>query len=67
MPTPVRVLILEDRSEDAELMVEELSRGGFDPVWQRVDTEPDYLAGLQAGPAVILADYHLPQFDEVGS
>jgi PAS domain S-box-containing protein len=63
MPTAIRVLILEDRPEDAELMVEELRRGGFDPLWQRVETEADYLAGLASGPSVILADYHLPGFD----
>ena len=63
MPTAIRVLILEDRPEDAELMVEELRRGGFDPLWQRVETEADYLAGLASGPSVILADYYLPGFD----
>ena len=63
MPIAIRVLILEDRREDAELMVEELRRGGFDSLWQRVETEADYLAGLDSGPSVILADYHLPGFD----
>ena len=63
MPTTIRVLILEDRPEDAELMAEELRRGGFDPLWQRVETEADYLAGLASGPSVILADYYLPGFD----
>lgn len=33
MPTPLRVLIAEDRPEDAELMVHELSRSGFEPKW----------------------------------
>lgn len=63
MPTAIRVLILEDRPEDAELMVEELRRGAFDPLWQRVDTEADYLACLVPNLSVILADYHLPAFD----
>ena len=63
MPTAIRVLILEDRPDDAELMVDQLRRGGFDPFWQRVETEADYLGGLAWGPSVILADYYLPQFD----
>ena len=63
MATPIHVLILEDRPADAALMVHELRRAGFDPVWWRVETEEDYLAHLQAELDVILADYSLPQFD----
>ena len=63
MTTPLHLLILEDRTEDAELMVHELRRAGFDPQWQRVDTEADFLAHLDQELDVILADYSLPQFD----
>ena len=62
MPTPLRVLVLEDRPADAELMVHELRRAGFDPDWRRVETEPDYLAHLDPALDVILADYRLPGF-----
>lgn len=48
---------------DAELMVHELRRAGFDPQWQRVDTEADFLAHLDQKLDIILADYSLPQFD----
>ena len=64
MSVSVRVLILEDSPQDAELMVHELRRSNFAPDWQRVDSEPDYLAALRASlPDVILADYRLPQLD----
>jgi PAS domain S-box-containing protein len=63
MATLLNVLIVEDRPADAALMVHELRRAGFDPVWRRVETEEDYLAHLQPGLDVILADYTLPQFD----
>jgi PAS domain S-box-containing protein len=63
MATPLHVLILEDRSEDAELALYELRRSGFAPVWQRVETEADYLAALDPALDLILADYALPQFD----
>ncbi len=63
MSSPLHVLILEDRSTDAELMLRELRLAGFDPHWQRVETESDYLAHLDNAPHVILADYHLPQFN----
>src|SRR6266700_6965669 len=34
---PLRVLILEDRPEDAELVVLELRRAGYELNWRRVD------------------------------
>lgn len=63
MSTPLRLLILEDAQDDAELLVEELLLAGFAPHWQRVETEADYLTQLDAGFEIILADYTLPQFD----
>jgi two-component sensor histidine kinase len=63
MPDQLRTLILEDRTADADLMLHELRRAGFEPEWQRVETEADFLTRLQPAPEVILADYHLPQFD----
>jgi signal transduction histidine kinase len=63
MATPLHVLIAEDRPADAELMVYELSRSGFEPKWTRVETEEDYLKELQSAPDVILADHTLPNFD----
>ncbi len=63
MSKPLHILILEDSPVDAELIMDELRSVGFDPQWQRVEIEADYLAGLDTMPDVILADYSLPQFD----
>lgn len=63
MSIPLRLLLLEDNLSDAELIVHELRRAGFDPRWQRVETEPAFLAGLDPAPELVLADYSLPQFD----
>ena len=63
MSTPLRVLILEDKLSDAELSVLELHRSGFEPDWQRVETESDYVSHLDSALDLILADYSLPQFD----
>jgi PAS domain S-box-containing protein len=63
MPTPLRVLIVEDRLSDARLLVAELQRAGFEVDWKRVESEPELLAGLEERPDIILSDYSLPQFD----
>ncbi len=65
MTIPLRTLIVEDRQDDALLMVQELRQAGFDPDWERVENETDYLAHLCPDLDVILADYSLPQFDAV--
>jgi serine phosphatase RsbU (regulator of sigma subunit)/PAS domain-containing protein len=65
MSTPLRVLILEDRPTDAEVMLQELRQGGFTPDGRIVDTEQDYVASLEPSLDLILADYVLPQFDAV--
>lgn len=62
MSAPLKILIIEDRVEDAELMVHELRQAGFDPDWRRVETEPECLAQLKKSPECILADHTLPQF-----
>jgi PAS domain S-box-containing protein/putative nucleotidyltransferase with HDIG domain len=59
----VRVLVVEDRPEDAELVVHELRRAGFTVEWERVDTEQEYLARLNPALDAILADYTMPEFD----
>jgi len=64
---PLRVLIIEDRPDDAVLMVYALRQADFEPDWRRVDTEADYVAHLNGDLDVILADYNLPQFDALGA
>ncbi len=63
MSSPIRVLILEDRVDDAVLLVRELSRHDFEPELSRVESRADYLECLDWRPDVILADYTLPRFD----
>ncbi len=59
---PLHALLVEDSPDDAELMLHELRQAGFDLTSNRVDTEAAYLDGLEKSPAIILADYSLPQF-----
>jgi len=66
-PRKIRVLFLEDHPPDTELVLRELRRAEFEPEWQRVETEPGFLAALDPALDVILADYSLPQFDGLGA
>jgi PAS domain S-box-containing protein len=64
MGKPLRVLIVEDVPDDAELLVLELRRAGYDPVSERVETAAGMRAALERGGwDFILSDNSLPQFD----
>jgi diguanylate cyclase (GGDEF)-like protein len=63
MATPLHLLLLEDDTRDAELIIEHLRADGYELDWHRVDTEADYLAGLARQPDLVLADYSQPLFD----
>jgi two-component system cell cycle sensor histidine kinase/response regulator CckA len=59
---PLRVLIVEDNPNDAELVLRELGHAGFNPDWNRVDTEAEFSASLDSKIDLILSDYSMPQF-----
>ncbi|HUJ11760.1 MAG TPA: PAS domain S-box protein [Verrucomicrobiae bacterium] len=61
--TPLRVLVLEDRGTDVELMLLYLRRAGFEVDWEWVDNEKDFADHLDSHFDLILADYRLPQFN----
>lgn len=65
MKQPLETLVVEDSPQDAELLVAELRRQGFEPNWQRVETEAGLAAALRSRDdvEVILCDFSLPQFD----
>lgn len=55
--------MLEDNSDDAELLEFELQEAGFDYVSRRVMTEEDFLCELREFlPDIILSDYDLPAY-----
>jgi diguanylate cyclase (GGDEF)-like protein len=65
----LRVLIVEDSEDDAELLAIELERGGYSIVHHRVDNKADMQTALQHSQPwdIILADYSMPQFSAIAA
>jgi signal transduction histidine kinase/CheY-like chemotaxis protein len=62
--SPLRILLLEDDTHDAELIQELLEADHFVCEVTRVQTRAEFVAGLEnTGINLILADYKLPSFD----
>jgi PAS domain S-box-containing protein len=60
---PLRVLLVEDSEFDAELLLEELRRGGYEPTWERVDTATALTAALERQPwDIVTCDWVMPRF-----
>ena len=63
MGTPIRVLIIEDSGDDSLLLVRGLKRGGYDPIFERVDTPEAMAAALERQTwDIVIADYVMPHF-----
>jgi len=59
----LKVLLVEDSPMDAELVLLELARGGFQVEADRVDTARTMAAVLaQGGWDIVLSDYQMPRF-----
>jgi len=63
MNEAIKVLLVEDTVEDAELLIREMRKGGLELVAHRVDTREALEQALeQLRPDIILCDYSLPGF-----
>src|SRR5215467_8664112 len=63
MGQPLRVLLLEDSEDDAELLILQLRRGGYDPAVERFDSAEAFSAALNRKDwDVVISDYVMPGF-----
>lgn len=64
----LRVLIIEDSEDDAELLAIALENGGYQVIHQRVDTRADLETALSNKHwDIVLADYSMPQFSAIAA
>ena len=64
MTTPLRVLVVEDSEDDAQLVLRQLRVGGYDAQWTRVDSPEGLRRALETQPwDVIICDYAMPHLD----
>jgi two-component system cell cycle sensor histidine kinase/response regulator CckA len=62
-PIPLRVLIIEDREDDAVLVLHELERGGYAVAWERVEEAGTLQAALEVSAwDLIICDWDMPRF-----
>ncbi|MBK5214992.1 MAG: response regulator [Flavobacteriaceae bacterium] len=62
----IKILILEDNQNDAELLQHELKKSGLSFSSEIVQTQHEFIAALDNfKPDIILSDYSLPSFDGV--
>jgi PAS domain S-box-containing protein len=63
MKKPLRCLFVEDSEDDALLALSRLRSGGYDVMWERVETAEAMSAALGRQPwDFVLADYKMPRF-----
>jgi PAS domain S-box-containing protein/putative nucleotidyltransferase with HDIG domain len=59
----LRALIVDDSEDDVLLIIRELKKGGYDPVYERVETAETMEKSLKDKPwDIILCDYKMPNF-----
>ena len=63
MGTAIRLLVIDDSEADAELVLRELTRQGFEIVHERVETEETLVEALRKPWDVIISDFSMPQYD----
>jgi two-component system, cell cycle sensor histidine kinase and response regulator CckA len=66
MGIPLRVLVIEDSEDDAALLVRELHRGGYDVIFERVDTPEAVRAAVgEKEWDLVVCDHSMPGFSGV--
>src|ERR1041384_5789323 len=68
MKPRLRILMIEDAGDDAELIVQEIRRSGYTVEFERVETKPAMQQALARSTwDIILSDYSMPHFSAMAA
>jgi len=68
MSVPVRLLLVEDSEDDAQLLLRELKRGGYEPAHERVANEAGLAAALDRQSwDLVIGDHSMPGFSGIAA
>src|SRR5512133_714709 len=60
----LRVLMVDDSDDDIQLIIRELKKGGYNPVYERVETADAMKKNIEEKQLdIILCDYEMPKFN----
>ncbi|MEW6212681.1 MAG: response regulator, partial [Acidobacteriota bacterium] len=63
MTTRLKILLLDDSPNDAEMIVAAIEEAGYSCHYDRVETREGFLSRLEEGYDLIVSDYSLPSYD----
>src|SRR5664280_954216 len=64
----LRVLMVDDSEDDVQLIIRELKKGGYDPLYERVETGVAMQKALQEKQwDIVLCDYKMPKFNALSA
>ena len=68
METELRVLVVEDSEDDALLLLRELRKGDYSPIFERVDSAIAMEEALKRQDwEIVISDYVMPKFSGLGA
>ena len=68
MTEPLRLLLIEDSEDDAELLLTDIRHGGYAPIYRRADTADATREALASELwDIVICDYTMPQFNALAA